>query len=96
MFGKSEIAQLLDDRIADALRELKKHDESSEEYLKILDRVVTLNRMKEEDKSRFGSKDNLTAVVGNLLGIFMIVKHEHVNVIVSRAMQLIRMPTPKI
>lgn len=93
---KSEVTLLLETEIAHGLRKLKTHDPSSDEYQKLLDRIVALYRMKEEEKSKFGSKDNLASIFGNLLGIFMIVKHEHVNVLTSRAMQLIRMPTPKI
>lgn len=92
MFGKSEVTELLDREIVHSLRDLARHEVNSEEYLKILDRVVTLNRMKEEDKSKFGSRDTLAVVFGNLLGIFMVVKHEHVNVITSRAFQLLLRP----
>lgn len=94
MFAKSEAMQLLEEEINRNLRELKFHEATSDEYQKRMDRLVALYRMKEEEKSRFGSKDTLAVVVGNLMGIFMIVKHEHVNVLTSRAMQLIRMPTP--
>jgi len=92
MFGKSTVSLLLEDEIAHSIRKLKEHDPSSDEYLKILDRIVTMQRLKEEDKSFSVSKDNLTVVFGNLLGIFMIIKHEHVNVITSRAFQLLLRP----
>jgi hypothetical protein len=95
MFGNSEVTMLLEEEIRRNVRELKFHEVISEEYQKRMDRLVALYRMKEEEKSKFGSKDTLAVVFGNLLGIFMIVKHEHVNVLTSRAMQLIRMPTPK-
>lgn len=97
MFGKNDTMLLLEGEIARGLRELKFHEATSDEYQKRLDRLVALYRMKEEEKSRFGSKDTLAVVVGNLLGIFMIIKHEHVNVIGSRAMQLLlspRLPKP--
>ena len=96
MLAKSESMQLLEEEISRNLRELKFHEIASDEYQKRMDRLVALYRMKEEEKSRFGSKDTLAVIFGNLMGIFMIVKHEHVNVITSRAMQLVRMPTPKI
>jgi hypothetical protein len=92
MFGKSEITELLEKEIAHGLRDLARHDVNSEEYLKILDRLVSLHRIKEEDKSKFGSRDTLAVVFGNLLGIIMVVKHEHVNVITSRAFQLLLRP----
>ena len=94
----SEAQLLLEEEIARGLRELKLHEASSDEYQKRLDRVVMLYRMKEEEKSNSGaSKDTLAVVFGNLMGIFMIVKHEHVNVITSRAMQFLLSPRwPKI
>ena len=92
MFGKSEVTRLLEDEIAHGLRKLKTFDPSSDDYQKMLDRLVVMHRMKEEDKSQFGSKDTLAVVVGNLLGIFMVIKHEHVNVITSRAFQLLLRP----
>lgn len=92
MFGKSEVTDLLEKEIAHSLRDLARHDVNSDDYLKILERVTTLHRMKEEDKSQFGSRDTLAVVFGNLLGIFMVVKHEHVNVITSRAFQLLLRP----
>lgn len=96
MFWKSETLQLLEEEINRNLAQLKFHEATSEEYQKRMDRLVQLYRMKEEEKSKFGSKDTLAVVFGNLVGIFMIIKHENVNVIVSRAMQLIHMPTPRV
>ena len=93
--SKSEITLLLESEIVRLARKLKTHDENSEEYQKTLDRIIALTRMKEEDKSKFGSRENLTVVLGNLVGIFMIIRHEHVNVITSRAMQLLLKPIIK-
>lgn len=97
MLWKSEAMLLLDEEITRSLRELKFHEASSDEYQKRMDRLVQLYRMKEEEKSKFGfSKDNLAVVFGNLMGIFMIVKHEHVNVITSKAMQLLLRPFTRV
>jgi len=38
------------------------------------------------------SRDTLAVIGANLLGILMIIKHENVNVITSRAMGLILSP----
>lgn len=96
MFGKSETMLLLEEEISRGLRELKFHEATSTEYQKRMDRLVQLYRMKEEEKSSFGvSKDNLAVVFGNLMGILMIIKHEHVNVISSRAIQLLLRPFTK-
>lgn len=93
----SQAQLLLEGEIERGLRELKFHDASSDEYQKRLDRIVVLYRMLEEDKSNSVSSDTLAVIFGNLMGVFMIVKHEHVNVITSRAMQFLLSPRlPKI
>lgn len=77
----------------DAIRELANHQEDSKEYATILERAIKLHTMKEEDKkSSTVSKDTLAVVGANLLGILMIIKHENVNVITSRAMNLLLKP----
>jgi hypothetical protein len=96
MFGKSEEAKWLDEEIGHQLRALKNHRDDPEEYQKILDRVSTLQKLKEEEKSGAVSKDNLALVFGNLAGIFMIIKHEHVNIITSKAVQLILKPFTRV
>jgi len=42
------------------------------------------------------SKDTLAVVTANLLGIFMIINHERVNVIRSAAMSFVLKPRPQI
>lgn len=96
MFWKSEAQMLLEEEITRSLRELKFHEAASEEYQKRMDRLVSLYRMKEEEKSKFGSRDNLAVIFGNLMGIFMIIKHENVNVITSKAMQLLLRPFTRV
>ncbi len=78
-----------------AVRELKNYDIFSEEYAKTLDVAIKLHKMMAEDKSSYLSKDTMAAVSANLLGIFMIIKHENVNVITSRAMNWVMKPFTK-
>lgn len=94
MFWKRK-PTLLETEIDRAVRELKKHAVGSDEYAKIVDHIVALQVVKEEEKSDPLSKDTLAVVGANLLSIIMIIKHEHVNVIASRAMQLL-LRTPRI
>jgi hypothetical protein len=92
MFGREKEMSLLEREIDRATRDLSRHAIGSHEYDATLERIVTLRRLKEEDKSKAVSKDNLAVVLGNLLGIFMIIKHENVNVVSSRALSLILRP----
>lgn len=72
-----------------AVRELVNHPIGSEEYNRTLDAIVKLHKMKEEEKPSEVSKDTLSMIGANLLGIFMIIKHEQFNVITSKAMGLL-------
>lgn len=73
------------DRLMFTLGEI---DMDSEEYGTILDRLSRLHKMKIEDKSSPVSKDTLVLAATNILGILLIIRHEHVNVISSKAMSM--------
>ena len=75
-----------------ALDKLSEQEVGSTEYSKTLDAVTKLHDMKVEDLPHPVSKDTVLLVSANLLGIMMIIRHEHVNVITSRAMGLLRPP----
>lgn len=92
MFTRTRSSSLLEDATDRAIRELNKHDVDSEGYAKTLEIVIKLHKMKSEEMPETVSKDTLAVVGANLLGILMIIKHEYVNVISSRAMNLILKP----
>ena len=75
-----------------AVRELLFKQVGSEEYEKTLAQVAKIHGLLREEKSARVSRDTLAVIGANLLGILMIIKHENVNVITSRAMGLI-LPT---
>ena len=83
---------LLESAFERAIRELSVTEVTSEDYATTLDRVVTLHKMLVEDKPNQVSKDTMAVVGANLLGIVLIIKHEFVNVISSRAMSLLMKP----
>lgn len=72
-----------------ALSELGNHPIGSEDYMRTLDVVIKLHKLAEEEKPEKVSKDTVATIAANLLGIFMIIRHEDVNVIASRAMGLV-------
>lgn len=72
-----------------ALLKLDDHDPGSEEYGLRLDRIAQLHKMKEEEKPESVSKDTYVKVAANLVGIFMIIHHEQVNFIASKALPFI-------
>jgi uncharacterized Rossmann fold enzyme len=72
-----------------AVRELLFKQVGSEEYAKTLEHVAKIHGLLREEKSTRVSRDTLAVIGANLLGILMIIKHENVNVVTSRAMGLL-------
>jgi uncharacterized Rossmann fold enzyme len=72
-----------------AVRELLFKQVGTEEYAKTLEHVAKIHGLLREEKSRRVSRDTLAVIGANLLGILMIIKHENVNVVTSRAMGLL-------
>ena len=91
MFSK-RVESDLDRQINRALHDLSNHTIGSEKYLISLNMATELTKLKKEQRSSAMSKDTLAVVGGNLLGIFMVIKHESVNVVTSRAMSLLLKP----
>jgi hypothetical protein len=92
MFAKSRDQTLVEDAMMRAFDELKDQSVASEEYAKNLDGIVKLHKMREEEKAPRVSPDTVALVTANLLGILLIIRHEHVNVITSRAMSTLIKP----
>ena len=83
---------LLEREFERALRELSKHEVGSQEYAKTLKMVVDLHRLKEVEKPSPMSKDTVITVGANLMSILMIIHHEHLNPITTRALGLVLKP----
>ena len=80
---------LLEQEVDRAVRELKNQSIGSEDYMKMLDVISKLHKMKEDEKPSSVSKDTLVLAGANLLGIILVIRHEHLNVITSRAMNMV-------
>jgi hypothetical protein len=69
---------------------MMRSDVVSQEYAKALTVAERLLGMMEDEKKPSSvSKDALLNVGANLLGILMIIKHENVNVITSKALSFV-------
>lgn len=78
---------LLESELERGIAWLKSANVDSEEYAKTLAMVERLHKMADKNEpSSSVSKETLVTVGANLLGIFMILKHENVNVITSKAL----------
>ena len=92
MFGPKEKPRhqrMLESELDRALTRLKTEMPNSEDYTKMLSLVERLHDMLDEDKPEVVSKNTMLVVGGNLLGIIMILKHERLNVITSKALSFV-------
>ena len=87
MFAKQKtpLDTLIDDQVQ-KLAEVGLHDEKADE---ILTRIEKLHKMSTAQRSHRVSPDTMVTVAANLVGIALIIKHEHVNVITSKAMSML-------
>lgn len=76
----------LEKEIDDVLKEMKLLDKDSKEYKTRVVHLERLYKAKGYEKSRTVSPDTVAVVVGNLLGILVILNFEKANVITSKAL----------
>lgn len=81
--------RLLEEEIERVIRTLPSHVIGSQDYVKTVDALTKLYALRKTEKSSSVSKDTLATVGANLVGIFMILKHERFHPITSRAMQFV-------
>jgi hypothetical protein len=92
MFLRPKVSSPVELELATLFRELKHQGVDSKEYATILDHIVTLHGLQKDEETAGVNKNTLALIAGNLLGIFMIIRHEHVNVVTSRAISLLTTP----
>jgi len=72
---------------------LAHQDPATEEYAKSVNQLTALYKLKELDKPEPPqriSPDTLVLAATNIAGIILVIKHEHFNVITSKAFNFIR------
>ncbi|ADD81039.1 gp041 [Rhodococcus phage ReqiPoco6] len=83
----------LENAINSLLEEMSHLNGDSEEYAKMTEQLDVLYKLKEVDhKVEAGkrvSADTLAIIAGNVLGIAMIVGHERVSILTSKALPLL-------
>jgi hypothetical protein len=86
---KSQSKSKLDEAIEQALTELNGYESHEDGYKHIIDILEKLYKLKAQDTPERMSKDTLAMVVGNLLGIIVIVGHERAHVVTSKALNFV-------
>jgi len=85
MFNKAKNPAGIDLVIKLATDELLKHQPESPEYVKIVDQLERLNKIALSNRRDRVSTDGIIASLTSLLGIGMIIRHEQLNVITTKA-----------
>jgi hypothetical protein len=82
----------LDETIEQLLREMSYVPCDSDEYARMADQLQKIYVLKETDSKKRVSPDTLAIVLGNLAGVLLIVGHERVHIITSKALNFILRP----
>lgn len=69
--------------------ELKSHKADTKEYDSVLDRITKLHKLRIEEKPQRPSPDTLVNAAVYFIGIVMILKHEELNFITTKAMSFV-------
>jgi len=93
MFQRTDTPSKLDTELDRAFDALNEKNPGTDEYERAMNNVVTLHKMKAaEPQPDRVSYNTLVTVAANLIGIGLIIRHEHVNVITSKALSHIITP----
>lgn len=79
----------VDDLIAPLVVKMHNQKLDSKEYNESLDQLIKLQKIRQEEKPDQVKPDTLVMAAVNLLGIGMILRHENMNVITSKALTFI-------
>jgi hypothetical protein len=79
----------VDGEITRVVAAMEGQEVTNGEYSKLLNRLEGLQKIRMEEKPDKASPNTILTAAANLVGILLIIRHEHVNVITSRAMNLV-------
>jgi hypothetical protein len=79
----------VDGEIARIVLAMQDQEVTDEGYSKLLNRLEGLQKIRNDEKPDKASTNTILSVAANLVGILLIIRHEHANVIMSRAMNLV-------
>jgi hypothetical protein len=81
--------QGLEATIDDLMAQMSEHQPDSPEYKAMVENLTKIYTLRDEKSNKVVSPDALLAVAGNLLGIALIVGHERIGVVTSKALQFV-------
>lgn len=86
---QKEETPLLDEAIADVYREMTVCNADSAEYAKMVKQLEKLYKIKGRNVPESVSSDTKAIIIGNLVGILIIVGYERTNIATSRALMFL-------
>lgn len=92
MFGPPKPKSKLEIEIDKLVLALNDYPTSSEEYGELVERLKVLHKIQDDTKPASVSPDVKLTVFANLAGILMIIRHEHINVVASKALSFVMKP----
>lgn len=82
----------LDSQITKVLHEMDTVNTYSNEYKEMIKRLERLHKLKAQEAPKPVSRDTVWVVVGNIVGVVIIVAYEHKHVIGGRAFDRVSRP----
>jgi hypothetical protein len=95
-FRRKRKRSVLDDPIDNILTRMNDAGMDSQKYNECVDRLDRLMEMKENERKFRIDPNTVLIVLGNLLGILVIVAYEQKHVMVSRALGFVNRTEPRI
>ncbi|HVI79226.1 MAG TPA: hypothetical protein VM715_13910 [Candidatus Acidoferrum sp.] len=88
MFTRKAVSPL-QTAIDNAVLELANHRITSDEYATIVNHLCKMQEIENKNSRRL-DPNTMASVAANIAGILMIIHHEHVNVITSKALGFVK------
>lgn len=85
MFRRKKEPSELDRAISEVFADMVVVNADSDEYAKMADQLVKLYPLREIDRSKWPSPDQWLAASAHLTGILLVVNHERMHVITTKA-----------
>lgn len=97
MFGflKKNELHPVDQPIKRVLDDMEMYGPDTEEYEQYVDYLERLYKLKREERAPLVSPDTMAVVLGNLVGILLIIGYEQKHVMTSKATQFTLKTNPK-
>lgn len=92
MFNQPKAKSRLQAEIDKLVTELGDHRPNSDEYGETVERLSKLHKMQQDNKPASVDPNTALSVAANLIGITMIIHHEHLHPITSKALSFVYKP----